>query len=246
MAIALDATGSGESQTNNTTATMAITVGTISNGILVVFVSWIDAQAGTASVSSVSSNVDGALTAVASSTATVLATDGADWGLAAYYLLSPTAGAHTITLTMSENTNNKFIGGSSYSGVNQSAPLGTAITTTGTTGNPVSLANIESVADDFVLGGILTYADAGNDPTASVGTRRWVQNETAVEGSAAAHLDVTATGTATTVTWGRQSAIAYLLNGFALKQAAAGAASGSLLLLNPNLHGNLYGLRTHL
>lgn len=128
MAVAYDnfAVGTFDT-TDDTTHTNSFTVSAGSNRALLAFVGWHDAAAGSAAVSSVSSDLDGNFSAVPGSSSTAIVDGGArDMGAQWWYLVAPSTGLHTITLTMSENTQAKCLMLLSVNGVNQSTPLGTA------------------------------------------------------------------------------------------------------------------------
>src|SRR5258708_7057654 len=113
------------------TASGTIVVGSLTNGILLAIPSWEDALAGNASVTGVSSNVGGAFTQLPSSAAVWIS--GIDFGSDIWYLLTPAAGSHVCTFTMSENTNVVYPGLMSAQNVSQSAPFGTVVVHTDVT-----------------------------------------------------------------------------------------------------------------
>lgn len=89
--------------------------------------SGISHRTATNTITSVSSNVDGAFTLVNW-------TNNASVGCAVYRLIAPTVGAHTVTVSFSQ-AQNAVAGLVAYNGVDQSAPNGPVSTATGA-GNP--------------------------------------------------------------------------------------------------------------
>lgn len=145
MSIAFDAQNSNNTgSATNTGLTVSLTVGSITNGIIVIGV-MIHENGGSTPVSTLL--VDGV-------SATFLAAVSEGTGVARaelWYFLAPASGARSIVATL--GTARRFVMGAvSYSGVSQSTPFGTAVTNSGnaTTGSVVvTSATGELVVDAF-------------------------------------------------------------------------------------------------
>lgn len=157
MAVAFDAAASNKAAYPANTSTISVnhTVAAGSDLFLLVSVGWYNAQ-GARTVSGVTWNGT-AMTAVPSST---VATSGAH-NVQLWYLINPATGAHTVTVTMSGNDDLLFVGVSSWSGVHQTAPLGTAVTNTGT--STTGQVTLSSAADEYVAGCITHEAIFASD-----------------------------------------------------------------------------------
>jgi|GEM_PF-2380773 len=66
-----------------------------------------------------------------------------------FYLVAPTGGANTVSVTLSGTANAVICGASSYTGVDQTTPLGTAATATGTSVTPS--VNVTSATNELVV-----------------------------------------------------------------------------------------------
>lgn len=129
----------------DTTATLAYTGPAGSNRLLVVSIST-RANTGTPTISSVTYN---SVALTQWSCNDYYGADGTKF-VCLYYLVAPATGANNVVVTMSGATTGVIVGAQGYSGVNQSTPVGTAVTAGGsdiTPTNTVSSATSELVVD---------------------------------------------------------------------------------------------------
>lgn len=185
----------GKSTTNNTTASASGTIGSGSNRIAIAIVSWLATSTQTISTLTQGSNN---FTVLDSQTWTF---DGVPAGIAVCQLNNPDSGSVTINLTMSGNTEVKFINVLCYSGRNISSPLGVISKGTGTTTS--AALSPASALNDIVLGGLYCPSSSppGTDPAAGPTNNRYADDEAVVEGSAVRGGDMTATAGTTTFTY---------------------------------------------
>lgn len=216
--VAVDATSSDAAWNSDdgTTGVCSITVGSGSNRAIYACVQWIDGLAGNASVSGVSSNVDGAFTLVGSSTIT--RADGADFGTAWYVLTGASSGAHTITATMSENTDSLLCDAISFENVNQTTPSAGVdtqdVSNTGTT----YTHNITTVAGDMALSVMLNALGVAAAHDVTTGTLQWELQETGFWGAWSDCGTNAATGTSTPIGYLMRNDVA-IVSGLAVKKA---------------------------
>lgn len=121
--------------------------------------------------------------------------------MSCWTLLAPTAQTSTLYCLWPSNQDNTALIGLSATGVDQSAPIGTLASATGTTNAPT--VNATTVADDLVVGMVGVWAD-GTSPAVTVGNGQTARQE--IEGGAFADdgwgmSTETATGTSTTTNW---------------------------------------------
>lgn len=169
--------------------------------------------------------------------------------LSCYTLLAPTAQSSTLYALWSANQENVAISGVSANGVDQTTPLGTVASATGTTATPT--VNATTVADDFVVDMTGVWGD-GVNPTITVGggqtSRQEIEGGTYSPDDAVGQSTEVATGTSTTMSWTTAGGVAaWAIFAVPLKPVAAGGnPEGSLLggkLLRGGLlrHGVLVG-----
>lgn len=140
--IAFDAQASATPVTSGTTVTWSHTVATSSNTVLFVCAAG-DGNAMTSTVTATYGAQPMTLINKVEDGSTV-------WGHAAFILVAPLTGTHTITVTTSVIFSNAGTGASiSFTGVNQSTPNRTFTGASGTTAITVTAAN--SVAGDVVV-----------------------------------------------------------------------------------------------
>jgi hypothetical protein len=201
---------------DGTTGVCTITVGSNADRAIFACVQWIDGLAGTATVSGVSSSVDGAFSLVASSTIT--RADGADFGTAWYVLTNGTAGAHTITVTMSEGTDSILCDAISFYNVNQTTPAAGVdtqdVSNTGTTYNHV----ITTAAGDMALSAMLNALGTAAAHDITTGTLCWELEETGFWGAWSDCGRNPAVGASTTVGYLMRNDIA-IVSGLAVKHS---------------------------
>jgi hypothetical protein len=109
-------------------------------------------------------------------------------------LIAPATGANTVAITVTGGTPTSLAGGSvSYTGVNQTTPLGTPVTGTAQTGSP-SVAVTGTTAGNMVAGAAVN----GGAFTSSNNTGRWQNNASSSTAAGnAAQADAAASGTVT-------------------------------------------------
>jgi hypothetical protein len=86
-----------------------------------------------------------------------------------WYKVAPDTGAHDIVVTYSAVEDEMIVGGMSFNGVDQSTPVGTANSNTGTTAT--STVNVTSAAGDLVVDG--TYTGRSTITVGAGQTSRW-------------------------------------------------------------------------
>ena len=130
MAIAHDATASA---TNNAggVATVNLTIAAGSNLFLIVSVEMRNAGGAVGSVSTCKWNTTETMTLIDAYT-----NPGGNYRVELWGLVNPTTGAHSVSLTYTGTIGRGIAGASSYSGVNQSTPTGTAAHADGTSTAP--------------------------------------------------------------------------------------------------------------
>lgn len=160
---------------NNATAVGTLTVGSLSNGILIAFIATEDAAAGAAVVSGVNSSLGGAFTHLGSSAFNFTVGGVSDYNGDIWYLLNPAAGSHTVTATMNEATNETNVGLASFANVSQSAPFGTPVTHTDITEVVNNYdTTVSSAAGDMMLAGFLSDGQSlAEQDTTAPATKMW-------------------------------------------------------------------------
>jgi hypothetical protein len=191
MALAVDAVSSGTRAfaANATTLTFAHTVSG-SDRVLLVAVQWYSTQA-VRSVSSVTYNGT-AMTLVSSSQID----NGANRFLALYYLIAPSTGTNNVVITLS-GTDDLFFGGSvSFTGADQTSPLGTAVTNSGSSTTPS--VTLSSAAGEIALGACQFECHSGAGAFSTGDTEAWEILDGTSNGSAGAYQNGAAS---VTVDW---------------------------------------------
>jgi hypothetical protein len=148
--IVFDAIGAGDSGASQSPLTWSHTVGAGSNRIIV---AGICERFAPTKITGVTSSVDGAFTQL------IYGASGSIW-----YLVNPTAGAHTITASFSEAQNSAG-NSASFSGVNQSSPFSAATQTEAST---TYSTTVESAPDNLILSSLCV--SASNTETTTPGT----------------------------------------------------------------------------
>ncbi len=146
------------------TLTFAHTVGSGSNGLLLVEVTL---NKGGTTVSSVTYNGT-SLTYLNSASQAMM--DAEIW-----YLKAPASGTYNVVVTTSGNADSLAAGATSYFNVNQTTPLGTAATANGKTNPPTASVTVSSASGDVVVA--VAAVHQGTTYTAgSNQTELWNQN----------------------------------------------------------------------
>ena len=155
-------------------------------------------------------------------------------------LANPASGARSVTVAWAVST---FpVAGSVTVTGSDTTTCYRAGSATSSAGSSTALqVTIASNTDDLV------YSVGGQDPCGTLtagNTQRWNQASGGLDGIG----QTEAGGASVAITATASGSNPWCITGASFLAAAAGSASASaaLLILNPNLHGNLYGLRTNL
>jgi len=151
------------------TRVITITVANNPNRLLLVGAGAGDATIGDRTVDSVSSNLDGAFTAVSSGAA-----DDANYTRSDFWrLIAPSVGTHTITVTYSGGaTDAGEAAAISLYGVDQSTPIGTPTVVNGTVASTTPNGAVTLGGDDMAVG--VLFTDANTTLSWTTGTSRQV------------------------------------------------------------------------
>jgi uncharacterized repeat protein (TIGR01451 family) len=182
------------------------TTGAGSNRLLLVGVS-IDLNSPTAAISSISYGAQ-SLTKVGD------VTNGSNERAEIWRLLNPPAGTANITVTMNGQAHNGLVAGAAtFSGVNQSTPLGTVVTNTGASTTPT--VTVSSASDEQVFAAVAAGQGVIFSAVGAGQTSRWNATDTADIAGAAS----TKTGAASvTMSW-TSSNVPWAIAGVSLKPA---------------------------
>lgn len=196
--------------------TYSHTVGTGENRIIMVEPTFLDAIAGSASISSVTYAAV-TMTVVPSSTQAFTIVGVYDAQAAHYSLVAPATGANNVVYTPSESCDALYCGSQSWFGVHQTASLGTAAIATATTTTPSVV--VTSAVGEIVVANVIGIDALG--AFASADTERWEQGggtDAGVAGGASQ------TGAATvTMDWtGGQTDREWGCSGVSMKQTTDG------------------------
>jgi len=155
-------------------ATSTLVVGTLTNGILIAVLNTEDGAAGAAVGLSVSSDLDGAFTRLDAATFNYVF-GGGEFNGELWYRLAPSAGTHTVTMSMSEGTAVIYPGLKSFANVNQAAPFGTPTTHTDNTENIDNFdVVIATTAGDMAISGFITGGvNPAEQDVTSPATKLW-------------------------------------------------------------------------
>lgn len=137
---------------------------------------------------------------------------------AGYTLVNPATGAQTVTATYAGSQGQLRIGVATYTGVDQTTPVGTPNTATGSSTTP-SVA-ITSATDELVVDGMAQVANA-NATAGANQTERWdlAGTEVSIAGSEEAGAATT------TMSWTLPASAAWHIGGIPFKPAAAGGGA---------------------
>ena len=212
MAVAFDAVSSAGGSTSSFSWSHTCSG---SNRILLLGITWYDSGD---TVSAVTYN-SVAMTAVPSSTVT-----NGQYTAILYYLLAPTTGSNTVAVTFSGSVFDFGGGAISFTGVDQSTPLGTANTASGTSTTPS--VNISSATDEIVLD-TLIITHSGSLTVDGSQTQRW--NSTG--GGYTKYAGSTEAGASTTtMSWSNSTSQAWGITGVSIKPVAAASTLRQLCL----------------
>jgi hypothetical protein len=103
--------------------------------------------------------------------------DGAWNGSSGYYLVAPATGSNTVSVTYGGNCFNTSCGAVSFTGVDQTTPVGSSATATGTSTTPTVTVTKDN-ASDWIIATVATDDNAGVSVTGS-GTERWEHEDVA-------------------------------------------------------------------
>lgn len=153
MAIAFDASAQGVATGfNGGPRTVNVThVCTGTSLILIVWVAIWQDTGGTGTVSAITYNGVALTRAIASTRSTSMA--GEMW-----YLIAPATGSHTLAVTVTGATDGIRVASGSFTGVDQTAPLGVTNTSTGTSGNP-AITLTTATANSVAVAGLCRFGN---------------------------------------------------------------------------------------
>lgn len=220
MAIVLDVQSVfGASFFSDTTDTTA-TVGTLSNGIMVIRVTF---DGGTPQTPTVNASSTG-VTLLQSKTVF----SGDPDGVSVYYLLAPSAGSTTVVF---QSTGASFVTVSfaTYSGVAQTSIFGTPVTADGGGGagsSPITVG-VPTTTGDLVLDAA-HFQTGGGSRTATVGAGQTERVNNSGDGDGHVGSEETAAGATTTMSWTLSASSLWATIGFVMNAAAGGATTAQL------------------
>lgn len=154
---------------------------------------------------------------------------GSFWQLSAWRLIAPASGSSTLYGNWAGAQDESAIGGVSYSGCDQSTPVGTAVTATGS--STAAQATVTTVAGDVVIAAVWTGATSAFNPTFTpVGpsaTARYdiAGSQLGFEGMCL--VEAVATGTSTTVGATISTSATWGVIAFLVKAASAGGPANN-------------------
>ncbi len=171
---------------------------------------------------------------------------GANARLSAWRLIAPTAASQTLYGAYAANQDETAIGGTSYTGCDQTTPLGTAVTATGTatgSGSTNMTVNVTTVAGDVVWAVFFVLDSNGNSPLLTPNGTPTPTGRYEVEGAqltfeAMQIQEVVASGTTTTVSCAVQptsgfQAVDWGVIAFVVNAAAAPPPAEAFLTMAP-------------
>jgi hypothetical protein len=218
--VALDVAAAGTWDTDeDTQSDMTITVAANANKALFACIQWTDAAAGTATVNGVSSSVDGAFTAVTGSELVATAGGAVDVGISWWVLVNPTAGAHTVTATMSAATDAKVVNLVSVYNVNQVTPYANVDTDDLGADPAIPADDVITTADGDMAISAMTYNNGTNAISITAGTSLWDSGVNVWWGENAVAGYVLADGVSETITYGGTSPDYAIVSGFAIQHS---------------------------
>ncbi|MBK9256229.1 MAG: Ig-like domain-containing protein [Saprospiraceae bacterium] len=139
--------------------------------------------------------------------------NGSNCNIYIYRLINPPSGTANVNVVLNgAPSTGVVIGATSFSGVNQSAPLGTFTSTTGNSGSPSR--NVTSVSGDVVFD-VLSVKNTNSLNPGSGQTERWDRSAGEIRGGSSTEV---ATGTSTTMSWNSGSGY-WAIGGVAVKPA---------------------------
>ena len=137
-----------------------------------------------------------------------------------WYLLNPAVGTANVVVTL--NGSNHFVAGATdYFGVNQTTPLGTLATATGTNSAMPSV-NVASAAGEFVVDSLIAQGDAqAVTPSGPGQTETWTQTTGSSAGDALGAASYQPGAATVTMSWTETTDQAWALAAVPLVAAAA-------------------------
>ncbi|MBX3010174.1 MAG: DUF11 domain-containing protein [Caldilineaceae bacterium] len=225
-AIAVEATSKANSNAANT-LTFAHTTGNGANRLLLVAVAVGSSTSTGGNATTVSSVTYGgtSLTLVGS-----ISESGSRVRSYLYSLLAPPTGTANVVVTLSSSaTRPLYAGATTFTGVNQSAPLGTyASYRSGTSVTSTSLA-VTSASGELVYDAVAVDGESNSNIALTVGsnqTARWTTNST---NYLSAGSSTKAGATSTTMAWSWSSSNQYVIGAVPIKPAPAEASTSFTL-----------------
>lgn len=141
-----------------------------------------------------------------------------------HYLVAPDTGAHDVVVTYAGSNDECIAGAVSYTGVDQSTPVGTFAGANAGTGNPT--VNVSSATDELVVDGVYVAAHQTAD-TLTVGgsqTQR-VNNEDSGDGYGVLGMSEEAGAGTVTMSWTETANSDWRTGGIPLKPATGGGGA---------------------
>lgn len=231
MAVAIDNTGASVGDVSLATKTLAsFAVGAGANRLLFVGVSQF---ANTDRVPGATFNGS----ALSVWDAATVAEGGGTRRVTLLYLVAPANATTGIIVTWAGTVDEFVIGATSWTGVDQTTPLGTAVKNTSTGGTSTSSVTVSNASGDAVHDTLSSDADAAPEVTANQ-TQRW-RAIAAASTSEGAGQSATGAGSNITMTWtnihggNTSNVLAHI--GVAIKQVSAGGTRG--LFRTPSMSG---------
>lgn len=188
--------------TSGSTVTLSHTIGNGENRCLLVAVSSRDR--------SVNSITYGGVSLVSVGNRTY----GSDARVYLYSLINPNIGTADIVVTMSGSVSNGVVlSASSFFGIDQTVPLGTFASATGS--SSTASVNVSSIAGDYIYD-VVTFRNTSNLTVGAGQTERWDLSSGTIRGAGSSE---SATATSSTMSWTGSSA-RWVTGGVALKPAS--------------------------
>jgi hypothetical protein len=223
VAVTLDTSASNVSTTNNTTVSTTMTVGSLTSGCAVVFISWENGTTVTVSSVRLDATNDSAhnFTRLNGQTSTM---DGSPCGSDIWYLVSAslTSGSHTFDVTMSANTRAKFETVATFNNADPTTPLAGFVSNTDAT-SPTTITPTGGTATEIMIASMMNVDGAGTQtPAVSTNTTILgaVEKETAFDG--AVFICGYGAGNAASLNFTYSGVVAVECQGAVVKEASSG------------------------
>ena len=143
-----------------------------------------------------------------------------------WYLVAPSTGADDIVATFAGTVDSINMGGISFTGVDQTTPLGTAAKAA-SAGSDAPTVTVTTVARDMVVDSLAQGDESSNTATNAAGTYQTERHDVGQSTNHAGGAGSTevATGTSTTMSWTLGNSMPWAIIGVAIKGQAGTAAA---------------------